>query len=124
MNELKAVSLNSEPGKWTRQNRTNPAEKSIIDYVLTTETIAKITNEINFDEIGANRIKGNKESDHNTIIMEINMEMKNEKKKIKKWNLNNKQGWIKYNKVLKEQYERVKPQSYEEFNDLVKKNST
>ena len=77
---------------WTRQNRNIPEEKSIIDYVITTESMATHINEVIIDEQGTHRIKGKKESDHNTIMVEFNTNIIKEEKTIKRWKLNNTTG--------------------------------
>ena len=119
MNELEVISLRSEPGKWTRQNRHKSDEKSIIDYIITTKAIAENVNEVIVDEKGLHRIKGKKETDHNTIITEINTGIKTEIKKIKRWNLNNQEGWGKYNHILQQEYKQNKPQSQEDLQNLI-----
>ena len=76
-----------------------------------TPGLAKQVTEITVDESGVNRIKGQKETDHNTIIVELNIDIPIERKKIKRWNLNNKEGWKKYNEELRTKYEQQKPKT-------------
>ncbi len=54
------------------------------------------------DEIGTYRIKGNKEIDHNTIVMETGTYIQNTKKTIKRLRMNNTEGWKKYNLKLQQ----------------------
>ena len=42
----------------------------MIDYVLVSEGVEKSIKHIEIDEIGACRLKGKEESDHNTITIE------------------------------------------------------
>ena len=119
-NKLQPVTTRKENVKWTRQNRNNPEEKSIIDYIITTEGIANHINEINIDEEGTYRTKGKKESDHNTILMEINISTQKEKKILKRWNLDNKEGWSEFNEKLKTRYENNDPQTHEELQSTIK----
>ena len=93
---------------------------SIIDYILTTEKIASHVNEIKIDEEGTYRIKGNKESDHNTILMEVDISIKRENKILKRWNLNNKKGWLDFNEKLKIHCKNNEPQTQEELQNIIK----
>ena len=95
--ELEAISTTAHKGNWTRVNRQKPTERSIIDYILTTKGIADKTTEIIIDEEGIMRLKGKKESDHNTIMMTTTMPMAPVKTKRRIWNLNNREGWKEYN---------------------------
>ena len=67
------ISTNASRGIWTRQNRTKHTEKSVIDYILVDENTLKQMEEIIVDEEGTHRIFGKKESDHNTILLTINI---------------------------------------------------
>ena len=68
-NDLTPANLKSNHGIWTRVNRKNAEEKSVIDYILTTEQIARNIQSVVVDEEGNLRIKGKNETDHNTIVM-------------------------------------------------------
>ena len=116
---LVPISLKSTTGKWTWQSRQNNQEKSIIDYVLVTPGLANSITEINVDEAGLHRIKGKTETDHNTIIIELNLNYDEETEIIKRWNTNNKEGWEEYNRELKSKYKKNKPQSQEEMQKLI-----
>ena len=97
-------------GKWTRVNTQNESEKAILDYVMTNESVYDDIIEMKIDEEKLYRLtkyKGKeiKETDHNTIIIEINdarQQQKRDKKVI--WNTKNKNGW----KLYKENTERNK----------------
>ena len=67
---LQPMSLEAKTGIWARVNRNNHTEKSVIDYVLATPQVTKQRKNIIIDETGNLRMKGRKESNHNTIIME------------------------------------------------------
>ena len=76
-------------GVITRQNRNKENEKSAIDFVVATYQAGIWIRKINIDECGDYRIKGKKESDHNTIIVDLETNMTATKsKKITKWNIN------------------------------------
>jgi len=70
-----AASLNASQGHWTRQNRKNITERSIIDYIIVEKEKANLINELIIDEPGWYRLKnegtGGKETDYNTILLEI-----------------------------------------------------
>ena len=120
MNRMQAITIKEDCIKWTRQNRNLSDEKSIIDYVIATESISQHFNEILIDDKGTHRIKGKKESDHNTIMMEINTTVNNERKTIKRWKLNNTKGWEEFNNEIRKQCEQQQPKSQEELQNVIK----
>ena len=97
-------------GMWTRVNTKNDKEKSILDYVMTNQSVYDDIIEMNIDEEKLYRLtkyKGKEitETDHNTIILEINDTRQHQKKDKKvRWNTKNKNGW----KVYKETTENNK----------------
>ena len=61
-------------GVITRQNTKNKEEKSAIDFVAVSENAEKWIQQITIDEEGIAKIKGKKTpSDHNTIIIDLNI---------------------------------------------------
>ena len=66
---LQAISTKAKIGSWTRVSRKITNEKSIIDHILTTPTIASNKITMVIDETGEPRVKGKNESDHNTLIL-------------------------------------------------------
>ena len=60
-------------GKITRQNTKNPDEKSSIDFVVATKDIKIGIESMIIDEAGDFKIQGKNDSDHNTIIIEMNL---------------------------------------------------
>ena len=106
----KAVIVNKTlkcKGKWTRINTRNEKEKAILDYVVTNESIFDDIIEMKIDEEKLYRLTNYKgkeaiETDHNTIIIEINdAKQHQETSKKVRWNTNNKKGW----KIYKENTE-------------------
>ena len=77
---------------WTRQNRKNTTEKSIIDYILVSSTQKRIIENIEIDELGTLRIKGKNDTDHNTITATILTECSNPHVHNYKKNKNKQQG--------------------------------
>ena len=76
-------------GKVTRQNRKNQAEKSAIDLVTATYQASQWITGMVIDEIGDYRMRNKNESDHNTILIdiEITKEKKSRHNKRTTWNL-------------------------------------
>ena len=122
-NDLTPANLKSNHGIWTRVNRKNAEEKSVIDYILTTEQIARNTQSVIVDEEGNLRIKGKNETDHNTIIMSIRINDPRKPTFREKWNLKNKEGWTKFNKEITEAYNNnnIKINKYQEAEKEIKK---
>ena len=61
-------------GKVTRQNTKNKEEKSAIDFVVAEELFERRMETMKIDENGLLKMKGDKETDHNTIILTLRME--------------------------------------------------
>ena len=103
--DMKPITINQEGEMWTRVKRKNPDEKSVIDYILATNQIADKAPNTNVDQSGLYRLAGKEESDHNTIIMTANLNMKKEVRKIKKICTSNAEGWTQYNSAMKQKHE-------------------
>ena len=58
-------------GKITRQNRKNPEEKSAIDFVTATPEASEWITNMKIDEDGDLRMRNKAESDHNTILVDL-----------------------------------------------------
>ena len=107
-NNLKPVNQEANQGIWTRVNRRNDAEKSVIDYILTTDQIVRNIQTIIVDEEGNLRIKGKNKTDHNTIMMSLRIKDARKLTFEEKWMLNNKRGWKKFNKTIQKAYSKNK----------------
>ena len=59
-------------GTVTRQNTKNGEEKSAIDFVVCTPTVEDMIYSMVVDEEGLYKVKGKTESDHNSILIELN----------------------------------------------------
>ena len=98
-------------GKWTRVNTQNEKERSILDYVMTNESIYEDIVEMKVDEEKIYRLTNYKgrvktETDHNTIIIEINDDRQKQKKeKQMRWMTNNKEAWKKYHSTTEDNIE-------------------
>ena len=60
-------------GKITRQNTKRSEEKSAIDFVVCTEEVQRMIQEVVIDEEGLHKLKGTNETDHNSIIVHLNI---------------------------------------------------
>ena len=73
-NECEMVVMNGTEkcyGQITRQNRKNPEEKSAIDFVTATPAAGDWITNMKIDEDGDFRMKNKAESDHNTILIDL-----------------------------------------------------
>ena len=92
-------------GKWTRVNTQNDSEKAILDYVMTNESVYDDIIEMKIDEEKLYRLTNYKgkemtETDHNTIIIEMNDTRLAQKIDTKtRWNTKNKKGWEIYKDI-------------------------
>ena len=76
-------------GTVTRVNRKNPDERSAIDYVIATNTISSAITEMIIDEDGKYLLHGKAPTDHNSIILGMEMNSLNNQRcqKVTKWRL-------------------------------------
>ena len=58
----------------TWQNTKNQNEKSAIDFVLSSRSFEPNIQEVRIDEDGHFRLRGKKDSDHNTILVKVNIQ--------------------------------------------------
>ena len=94
------ISLKPQNGRWTRENRHNASEKSVIDYVLTTPNMTKQTENLVIDEDGLLRMKGKNEFDHNTITLQVKEQIQKDHTKRWIWRTNNEEAWHDFNKEM------------------------
>ena len=97
------VILNTSPDTihWTRENRKDAREKSIIDFVITdTETEQQVT-DLEIDRTGTLTLRGNKVSDHNTITLKLKITPLKVWGKTKKiWKKGTKDQWDAFNREI------------------------
>ena len=117
---LKVPSLNPTNGQlWTRENRHNNNEKSVIDYILTTDTIDKNITMMDIDNSATLRLKGRTETDHNTIHFDINNIPTEEATNYwETWKINDNTNWAEFNRTLKEK-DKDKIKNYEQLNNAL-----
>ena len=95
--QLIPVTTNADYGFYTRVNRNEPSEKSAIDYILMSAPIIKIISSTIIDEEIAHRVKSNKESNHNTIMVNLKINDARKPEYVEKWKLDNKDGLAQFN---------------------------
>ena len=73
----------------TRQNPNNLSEKSVIDFVFATYDAHTWINQMIIDKEGLMKLKGKKESAHNTICLRVNIPAVDKSKTLVKtgWNI-------------------------------------
>ena len=97
-------------GKITRKNTVNNNEYSAIDFVIVSNTVERWIKEMIIDEEGLLKIKGKKETDHNTISLKIDIENTKKVKPVKNvgWNINApEEKWKQFEKNLKNNYAKA-----------------
>ncbi len=99
---LNPITIEPDIGHWTRTNRNNTSEKSIIDYILMTEKLTTKRGVTIIDETGQLRIKGKNETDHNTITTSIKINDRRTPKYIERWKTGTNEQWAEYNKRIGE----------------------
>ena len=117
---LIAKPANDEHASWTRVKRKDTTEKSVIDYIVMSKNLAKQTTKLHIDEEGVYRLKGKKDSNHNTIVVELNIPWSEKPTKKKIYNLADQEGWDKFNKKLDDKYERTPPTNYDQLKKQIK----
>ena len=77
-------------GKVTRVNRKNPEQQSAIDFLVVTEDMEQQIQGITIDEEGLYLLKGTSPSDHNSILVDLNIDEVDTKQAEKtiRWRLN------------------------------------
>ena len=117
---MKPKSTEATIGHWTRVKRKDTSERSVIDYVLMTDKTAQSTKYIEIDELGALRLKGKAESDHNTIIVELDLNFNKKVESETIYNTKNKRKWREFNDELSAKYNEKEPENYDEFEKMIK----
>ncbi len=116
---LDPISTQSQTGTWTRVNRNKPSERSVIDYIVVKKEDSAAVTENIVDEIGQYRIKGMKDTDHNTLLITFKCSEERKSSKITRWRTNNKEGWINFNKRMREELPADKQIEYTELEKTI-----
>ena len=96
-------------GTWTRENRNNNNEKSVIDYILISNNLINKITESTTDDTSIFPIEGKHRTDHNIITTTINIQEQLISKTIKRWKKGSTQDWENYNKELKNIWDKTTP---------------
>ena len=102
---LNALEICSGTFTWVK-NRT-VVEKSLLDYVITSQNLVSSVNSLKIDEAKEftpwrSLKRGNRYSDHNAIFVHMSVNKQSKKDRGKKksvWNFNDPLGWGKYHKI-------------------------
>ena len=119
--ECRLIVMNSSEkckGKVTRQNRKNPNEKSAIDFVVTTGDAESMIEEMIIDEDEKYLMQGKTASDHNSILLSINIKQVDKKKNEKKvkWRVKApEENWLDFQLGL---------ENMKKFSEILMSNST
>jgi len=117
--QLVPISLDAE-GTWTREKRTaRSEEKSTIDYILVSKELKEQIEEIIVDEEGNYKLKGNKQTDHHTLLLTMNIPIKKKQKKRKIWKKGTKEQWKDYNQELAKKVQETNPKDITEFTKII-----
>ena len=98
--KLTAITTKSETGTWTREPWTDRESKSAIDYIIIKEGDEKSILENIVDEAGALKVRGSKQSDHNSLSITLDISIAPTKKTISRWKLTNEEGWKTFNEEI------------------------
>jgi len=125
INNTQMVIINTKEthtGTWTRVNRNNPQEKSIIDYILATQNTAKHIIESMTDDIDLYIIKGKNRTDHNVITAKVRTDTKQATKKIKRWKRGTGEQWDQFNKQLTTEWNKLNEtmKTYQNLDRIIK----
>ena len=121
-------------GTITRQNRARLDDMSAIDFVTTTYEMQQMVKKVIIDEDGDFRMKGKKESDHNTILIDIvaGNQVSQQPTKVTRWNLKAPpELWCLFCEMLANMEEKAKEimndcrlsmkERYKKWNQLIQK---
>ena len=105
--ELDIINLSDKcRGKITRLNREKTDEKSAIDFVFASQDVTHHITDMLIDEEENYLLKGKAPTDHNSIIVKVNISeanKQNKQAKIVKWNLKAPENlWAKFDKKLRD----------------------
>lgn len=114
--QMYPISTQPTKGTWTRVNRHNEQERSIIDYIIVDKELKDNFPTVEIDEKGERRPTGKNETDHNTITTHLNTNLKKTKKIIEKWKITEETKWEKYNENLQNP---PTPETYDEMEQKI-----
>ncbi len=121
LEETESVALNTKENtcEWTRENRKKLDEKSIIDYAIVARKTEAKVKDIRVDAAGTHRLKGKEETDHNTILLETDMEVKVKQTMKRVWKRGKPQDWANFNNDMKQTIMEQKPKNFDELEEMI-----
>ena len=89
-------------GKWTRVNTRHSNQRSILDYLISSKSLTpSITKMTIDDEAEYYRLQGKNRTDHNSIIIDINLQISiTEPCPQQVWKLNKESNWHQFNSLV------------------------
>jgi hypothetical protein len=126
-NNLTPISTMANLWNWTRVNRQNPEEKSIIDYILINRDDEELVQDMTIDETGWMRLKTQKngrrikESDHNTMSITVRNKGKKKPEIKTMWKKANKQKWESYNIHIQQLDQNARIETYDNLQKAILK---
>ena len=108
------TTLKAHQGMWTRtRKRLDKIERSVIDYIIMTKTITEKVIMIHVDEAGLYRLKGKEETDHNSIIVQLELPTATRTTQEKITNYKDKDGWVTFNRIVEDKLSNKIPEGYD-----------
>ena len=130
--DLTPISAHEKYATWTRVNRKNNQERSIIDYILVENNKEHIVEDLHIDNEGQFKIKnedytkingtnieGN-ETDHNTMIITIKNTLTIKTTKKTMWKKGTEENWKTFNKIIQNENIKSKILEYDELESAIK----
>jgi hypothetical protein len=107
---------------WTRENRNKPTEKSIIDYIIMPNNEIQTIKEMRVDTKGTHRLKGAKETDHNTILATLDLTIQYRTETKSAWKNGGPEEWSKFDNEMLKNIEKENPATYDQMESIIIKN--
>ena len=98
-------------GTWTRVNRRNNSEKSVIDYIITGYPMKTKVVESATDTDNMYQIAGINQTDHNVITATINTEIAISSTTTRKWKKGTEDEWIQCNQELQKKWNNTRSEN-------------
>ena len=116
--------MEKHQGTWTRQNRNNNNEKSIIDYIITSNHLAAKVLESTTEDGTTNLIRGNDPTDHNIITATLDITVQRERKTTQQWKRGQPKDWENFNQALATDWRNLNAnkQDYQNLQKIIIKN--
>ena len=106
-------------GTWTRENRRNTREKSVIDHIIVSKPIRHKVIESATDNHNIYKIEGMNPTDHNIITATTNIEVEPTTRVISKWKTGTPEEWRLYNEEIQKKWQQTNP-TYRNYSTLQK----